>query len=179
MFPSSVYLNNIWLVVNEIKINQRRTWWRRLAWLILVLRCVRRLVFHQWFTIKTNQVTFGRNRQAMESWMILFFVPGGYISTLETKQRECWKFWDSRCEFRVWFASQCATFQHLSVRSHTNQNFQHSTGDSIKLLPSPTNFFLGSSTHHPKLLRTNRRLKLLDDERSCLRRQWATWPSVR
>ena len=40
-------------------------------------------------------------------------MPGGYMPTLETKQRECWKFWDSRCEFRVWFASQCATFQDL------------------------------------------------------------------
>ena len=45
-------------------------------------------------------------------WWKKRFVPGGYIPTLEIKQRECWKFWDSRCEFRVWFASQCATFQH-------------------------------------------------------------------
>ena len=29
------------------------------------------------------------------------FVPGGYIPTLETKQRECWKVSASRCEFRV------------------------------------------------------------------------------
>ena len=49
-----------------------------------------------------------------------WLVPGGYIPTLETKQRECWKFWDSRCEFRVWIASQCATFQHLSAHF---QNF--------------------------------------------------------
>ena len=33
------------------------------------------------------------NRQASS----YFFMPGGYIPTLETKQGECWKFRDSRC----------------------------------------------------------------------------------
>ena len=31
--------------------------------------------------------------------------------------RECWKVSASRCEFRVWFASQCATFPSLALRS--------------------------------------------------------------
>ena len=57
-------------------------------------------------------------------------VPGGYIPTLETKQRECWKFWDSRCKFRVWIASQCATLQEHEYPRNQGVNLLCREGNS-------------------------------------------------
>ena len=90
-------------------------------------RSVHRRWLKVWEGNRQSRPSVSKNRIFGSWWMILFFVPGGYISTLETKQRECWKFWDSRCEFRVWFASLCATFQLssrplLSLDSHDKKD---------------------------------------------------------
>ena len=60
--------------------------------------------------------------------------PGGYIPTLWTKQRECWKGLRLAVELRLWFASPRLTFHFFSFLFLSLSLLSLSSGGHVSLL---------------------------------------------